>query len=69
MVMFLLFDTAATVGGGGVFVVVMLMVIVIVVTMVMIMTVIIVSVGTAFITVLRYISDQYSVWIWTNIIY
>ena len=67
MVMFLLFDTAAIVGGGGVFVVVMLMVIV--VTMVMIITVIIVSVGTAFITVLRYISDQYSVWIWTDIIY
>ena len=67
MVMFLLFDTAAIVSGGGVFVVVMLMVIV--VTMVMIMTVIIVSVGTAFITVLRYISDQYSVWIRTDIIY
>ena len=67
MVMFLLFDTAAIVGGGGVFVVVMLMVIV--VTMVMIITVIIVSVGTAFIAVLRYISDQYSFWIRTDIIY
>ena len=65
MVMFLLFDSAATVSEGGVFVVVMLMVIVVT----MVMTVIIVSVGTAFITVLRYISDQYSVWIWTDIIY